>query len=181
MRSFAIFALTLIAAAVLLLPAAAQSPQMPQPGPEMARLKFLQGKWIYQSTYDKTPMVPNGGIGKGTYNTIPGPGGFSQIADFQEDSPDGVEIGHEVTNWDAHDHVYKTYLFGNSFPECVIRTGHFEGNNLIFDTDFDYGGSKFHFQSITTANADGSITISESSSTAGAALQRITVMKLTRQ
>jgi hypothetical protein len=136
--------------------------QLPKPSPEMAKLKFLQGKWTYESVYEKSDMNPNGATTKGTYATIEGPGGYSQIADFHEMAPEGEEIGHEVTNWDEANHVYKSYVFGNAFPQCVIRTGHWEDAKLIFESEFDQGKMKLGLQSVTIANPDGTVTIQES-------------------
>jgi Protein of unknown function (DUF1579) len=136
--------------------------EMPKPAPELAKLKFLEGKWTYESVYEKGDFYPNGAKTKGTYSTIAGPGGFSQIADFTEAAPEGEEAGHMVTNWDVKEHVYKSYVFGNAFPQCVIRTGHWDGDKLIFESEFDMGSMKMALQSVTIANADGTVTIKES-------------------
>lgn len=142
--------------------AATQPQEMPKPAPELAKLKFLEGKWTYEAVYEKGDFYPNGAKTKGTYNTIAGPGGFSQIADFTEAAPEGEEAGHVVTNWDGKEHVYKSYVFGNAFPQCVIRTGHWDGDKLVFESEFDMGSMKMMLQSVTTANPDGTVTIKES-------------------
>jgi len=147
---------------ILLLAAVATHAQLPKPSPEMAKLKFLQGAWTYESIYEKGAFYPNGATTKGTYAAIEGPGGFSQITDFHEMAPEGEEIGHEVTVWDEANHVYKSYVFGNAFPQCVMRTGHWDGDKLIFVTEFEQGKMKMSLQSVTTANPDGTVTIQES-------------------
>jgi hypothetical protein len=129
-----------------------------QPAPEMAKLKFLLGDWTYESTYEKSDMVPNGGKTKGTYKAVAGPGGFSQIVDFTEAAPEGEEIGHEVTVWDGKAGVYKTYVFGNEFSGPVIQTGHWDGDKLVFDSEF----GTMKLESVQQANADGTVTIKES-------------------
>jgi hypothetical protein len=129
-----------------------------QPAPEMAKLKFLLGDWTYESVYEKSDMVPNGGKTKGTYKAVAGPGGFSQIVDFTEAAPEGEEIGHEVTVWDAKASVYKSYVFGNGFSGPVIQTGHWDGDKLVFDSEF----GTMKLQSVQQANADGTVKISES-------------------
>jgi hypothetical protein len=181
------------AAIVLLLPAPIQQAQdktagaptlkepLPTPGPEMDQLTFLRGYWRYVSTYEKTSFYPNGGKGTGTYITTAGPGGFSQIAEFSGTSPDGREAGHEVTTWDPQDHVYKSYVFGNNFPGCIVRTGHWDGTTLIFDADFVLGGVKLHLQSSTTPNSDGSVTIVEKFGTDGGELKPTLTLKATRE
>jgi hypothetical protein len=159
----------------------AQKEATPNPGPEMDQLKFLRGYWHYVSAYEKSALYPNGGKGSGTYITTEGPGGFSQIAEFSGTIPDAREVGHEVTTWDASEQAYKSYVFGNNFPGCVIRTGRWNGNTLIFDADFDFGGMEVHVQSSTTANADGTVTIVEKFATNGGELQPALTLKATRE
>jgi hypothetical protein len=181
-----------VAAAILLLPLSthpqqkqttpdAQTKPSPKPGPEMDQLKFLRGYWHYVTTYEKTSFYPNGGAGHGTYTVTEGPGGFSQIAEFQGTSPDGREVGHEVTTWDADEHAYKSYLFANIFPGCMVRTGHWEGSTLVFEADMRYQDSKLHLESAITPNPDGSFTTLEKFSTDGGPLQTSLTMKATRE
>jgi hypothetical protein len=193
MNALATFTRILAAAILLLLPAPVQNaqdknantptlkPPVPTPGPEMDQLKFLRGYWRYVSTYEKSSFYPNGGKGAGTYITTEGPGGFSQIAEFSGTSPDGREAGHEVTTWDPDEHSYKSYVFGNNFPGCIPRTGHWEGATLIFDADFVLDGKKLHLQSSTTANSDGSLTIVEKFGADGGELQPTLTLKATRE
>ena len=151
------------------------------PGPEMDQLKFLRGYWHYVSTYEKSSFHPEGGKGSGSYITTEGPGGFSQIAEFSGTSPDGREVGHEVTTWDPEEHAYKSYVFGNNFPGCIVRTGKWDGNTLIFDADFYFNGVDVHLQSSTTANADGTVTIVEKFATNDGELQPTLTLKATRE
>jgi hypothetical protein len=193
MKLLTALARTFAAAVIFLLPVIAPQAQdkatvtssqkepIPTPGPEMEQLKFLRGYWRYVSTYDKTSFYPNGGRGTGTYVTTEGPGGFSQIAEFSGTSPDGRESGHEVTTWDPQERVYKSYIFGNNFPGCIVRTGHWEGTTLIFDADFVIAGTKLHLQSSTTANSDGSITIVETFGADGGPPQTTLMLKATRE
>jgi hypothetical protein len=193
MIMFSTYPRIIAAALVLLLPAATQQAQekapapgtqkgpASSPGPEMDQLKFLRGYWHYVSTYEKTSFYPNGGKGSGTYITTAGPGGFSQIAEFSGTSPDGREGGHEVTTWDPEDNVYKSYVFGNNFSGCIVRTGRWEGTTLIFDADFVLDGANLHLQSATTANPDGSITIVEKFGTDDGPLQTTLTLKATRE
>jgi Protein of unknown function (DUF1579) len=156
--------------------------QTAQPGPEMEELKFLQGKWRVKATYEKTPLFENGGEGSGTYVARPGPGGFSQIADFQETAgPEGSISGHEVITWDPRENSYKSFVFGSNFPGCVARTGHWEEKNLVFNTDFVNAGMTIHFHSVTTASADGSVTIVESYAMGDAPMQLMLTTKATRE
>ena len=114
--------------------------QMPAPGPEMDRLKFLVGNWDMNAEYLKSPMLPAGGKETGIYKARLGPGGFSVIADFDVDGPMGKEIGHEIFSWDSKQKAYIVFLVGN-FPGAVTGTSHWEGNNLVIDTTFEAGGA----------------------------------------
>jgi len=154
--------------------------QAPKPTPEMERLKFLQGKWRYTENYPKSSMFPNGGAGKGTYVATVGPGGFSQIAEFQGAGPGGDIVGHEVITWDPLEGIYKSFVFGNNFPGCFTKKGHWEGNNLVFSGDFTYAGMKIHFRDVTTANPDGTVVIVEQSGVGDAPLELVLTMTAVR-
>ena len=132
---------------------AAQKEPVPTPGPEMEQLKFLRGYWRYVSTYDKTTFYPNGGKGSGTY----------------------------ITTGDPEEHVYKSYVFGNNFPGCIVRTGHWDGTTLIFDADFVLAGAKLHLQSSTVENSDGTVTIVEKFGVDGGELKPTLTLKATRE
>ncbi len=51
-------------------------------------------------------MTGDGGKASGWYKAQLGPGGFSVIADFEEDGPLGKEIGHEIFSWDPKKNAY---------------------------------------------------------------------------
>src|SRR5580704_10880294 len=70
-------------------PATQEIKAPPKPGPEMDRIKFLIGRWNTDSEYEKTSMIPEGGKSMGWYEARLGPGGFSVIADFEENGPLG--------------------------------------------------------------------------------------------
>ena len=117
---------------------ASQAMQAPQPGPEMQRLNFLIGTWDMQAEYLKTPMTGDGGKASGWYKAQLGPGGFSVIADFEEDGPLGKEIGHEIFSWDPKKNAYAIVIVGN-FPGAAIGTATWEGDNLVIQNEFDAG------------------------------------------
>jgi hypothetical protein len=110
-----------------------QTKQAPQPGPEMQRLGFLLGTWDTLSKYEKTPTSGGSGKQAGWYRAQLGPGGFSIIADFEEDGPEGREIGHELISWDPKKNAYTTVTVGNAFPGAVIGTAKWEGEDLVLE------------------------------------------------
>jgi hypothetical protein len=163
------------------LDAAIQKAARPEPGPEMDQLKFLRGYWHYSSVYEKSSFYPNGGKGSGTYISSDGPGGFSLIVEFQGTTPDGREVGHEVITWDPKEHAYKSYIFGNTAPGCVIETGRWEGNTLIFEGELEINGDKLHLQTAVTATSDDTVMIVDKAATGDAGLQTTVTLKATRE
>jgi hypothetical protein len=108
------------------------------------RLQFLLGDWEFTEKYEKTPSFA-GGEGHGVYSTKLGPGGYSVITDFQSSSAaEGDVVGHEIITWDSEAKEYKQYTFGNSFPLAYIATGHWQGEKLVFEGDFEFAGSSMH-------------------------------------
>lgn len=136
--------------------------KIPQPGPEMERLKFLVGTWDVSAEYEKSPMTPGGGKIMGWYKAQLGPGGFSIIADFEEDGPMGEEIGHELLSWDPKQNAYATVTVGNAFPGAVMGTSRWEGENLVTEIQFDAGGGTVHLRSVYSNIQAKSVHIEES-------------------
>lgn len=140
---------------------AAGAMQMPTPGPEMDRLKFLVGNWDMNAEYLKSPMLPAGGKETGIYKAQLGPGGFSVIADFDVDGPMGKEIGHEIFSWDPKQKAYIVFLVGN-FPGTVTGTSHWEGENLVLETQFGAGADSMHMRSTYSNITEKSVHMEES-------------------
>lgn len=135
--------------------------QAPKPGPEMAKLNYLIGNWTMNAEYEKSPMMPDGGKETGTYRGVAGPGGFSVIADFDLDGPMGKEIGHEVLTWSPKKNAYTVMTVGNSFPDAVMGTGHWEGANLVVETSFDMGTKVAHLKAVYVNPTDTKVHIDE--------------------
>lgn len=146
---------------------ASQAMQAPQPGPEMQRLNFLIGTWDMQAEYLKTPMTGDGGKASGWYKAQLGPGGFSVIADFEEDGPLGKEIGHEIFSWDPKKNAYAIVIVGN-FPGAAIGTATWEGDNLVIQNEFDAGGTMMRLRSVYLHPTGKTVQIEESSKTGDA-------------
>jgi len=154
---------TALAAGVLLATiVAAQEMQMPKPAPEMERVKFLIGNWDLNGEYLKSTMIPQGGKSTGWYKGQLGPGGFSVIADFESEGPLGKEIGHQLFTWDAKQNAYTVVTIGN-FPGVIIGRAHWEGENLVTETEFEFAGAKMSNRAVYTKLQDKSVHIEESS------------------
>jgi len=141
--------------------ATAGAPEMPKPGPEMAKLNYLIGSWTMTAEYVKSPMMPEGAKQTGWYKAQLGPGGFSVIADFEADGPAGKEIGHEILTWDPAKNAYTVVTVGNSFPGAVMGVGKWEGGNLAIETAFEMGGQTMHMRAVYTNPTDKEVHIEE--------------------
>jgi len=142
-------------------PAAAPAPQAKPGAAEMERLKFYLGEWDYTETYPKSAFFPNGGKNTGMYTSKLGPGGNSLINTFHSQGPVGDFEGLLIMTWDAKEKAYKAYAFGNDFPGAVVETGQFEGDALVYRTEFSSGGATIKLRNVTHVTAPGSLVSEE--------------------
>jgi hypothetical protein len=143
-----------------------EKPQAARPGAaEMARLKFYLGEWEYTEEYPKSAFYPSGGKNTGIYTSKLGPGGNSLINTFHSQGPVGDFEGLLVMTWDPKEKVYKEYLFGDSFPGAIIQTGVFEGESLVYRTEFSAGGKTVKLRNVAHLTSDGKIESEEYVST----------------
>jgi hypothetical protein len=124
---------------------------------EMERLIFYLGEWDYTEMYPKSSFAPNGGKNTGVYTSKLGPGGNSLINTFHSQGPVGDFEGLLIMTWDAKEKVYKAYVFGNDFPGALVETGQFEGNDLVFRSEFSAGGATMKLRNVTRVTAPGKL------------------------
>jgi hypothetical protein len=43
--------------------------------------------------------------------------------------------------WDTREKAYKAYAFGNDFPGALVETGQFEGDALVYRSEFPMEGA----------------------------------------
>jgi hypothetical protein len=122
---------------------------------EMARLKFYLGEWDYTETYPKSAFYPNGGKNTGVYTSKLGPGGNSLINTFHSQGPVGDFEGLLIMTWDTKEKVYKAYVFGNEFPGALVETGQFEGDALVYRSEFPMEGATLKLRNVTRIVAPG--------------------------
>jgi hypothetical protein len=134
---------------------------MPNAAPEMDRLKFYLGEWDYTETYANSASYPNGGKNTGVYTSKPGPGGNSLLNGFHSQGPVGDFEGLMVMTWDPKEKSYKSYVFGNNFPGAVVETGQFEGDALVFRTEFSVGGATLKLRNVTHLVSPGKLVSEE--------------------
>ena len=138
--------------------AAASSAPVAKPGvAEMERLKFYLGEWDFTETYPKSAFYPEGGRNTGVYTSKLGPGGNSLVNTFHSQGPVGDFEGLLVMTWDAREKAYKAYAFGNDFPGGLVETGQFEGDALVFRSEFPVEGATIKLRNSTKLAAPGKI------------------------
>lgn len=128
---------------------------------EMERLKFYLGEWDYTETYPKSAFAPNGGKNTGVYTSKLGPGGNSLINTFHSQGPIGDFEGLLVMTWDAKEKAYKAYVFGNGFPGAVVETGQFEGDALVYRSEFSAGGVTMQLRNAARVTGPGTMVSEE--------------------
>ncbi len=133
----------------------------PKTAPEMDRLKFYLGEWDYTETYPKSASYPVGGKNTGLYTSKLGPGGNSLVNGFHSQGPVGDFEGLLVMTWDARENAYKCYVFGNGFPGALVETGQFEGDALVFRSEFSVGGSTLKLRNVTRLVSPGRLVSEE--------------------
>jgi hypothetical protein len=139
-------------------PAASPAAQAAKPGAaEMERLKFYLGEWDYTETYPKSAFSPNGGKNTGVYTSKLGPGGMSLVNSFHSQGPVGDFEGLLVMTWDAREKAYKAYVFGNDFPGALVETGAFEGEALVFRSEFPMEGATLKLRNVTRLTGPGTL------------------------
>jgi uncharacterized protein YndB with AHSA1/START domain len=129
--------------------------------PEMERLKFYLGEWDYTETYPKSGSYPSGGKNGGVYTSKLGPGGNSLINTFHSQGPVGDFEGLLVMTWDPKEKAYKAYVFGNEFPGAIVETGQFEGDALVFRSEFAVGGMSMKLRNVTRVTSAGTLVSEE--------------------
>ncbi|HUI75679.1 MAG TPA: hypothetical protein VLX32_12070 [Candidatus Acidoferrum sp.] len=172
MKRVGVSAFLLLTTALLFSPtknSVAQEEKPPAlPLPEMQRLsKLYVGTWTFTETYPKSGFAPNGGVNTGVYTSELGPGGNSIFNRFHSKGPVGDFEGVMVMTWDPKETAYKAYVFGDSFPAAVVETGQWEGDELVYRSEFSAGGMKFALRNATKFLDGRKITSDEYSSANG--------------
>jgi hypothetical protein len=119
------------------------------------------GEWDYAETYPKSAFYPNAGKNTGVYTSKLGPGGNSLINTFHSSGPVGDFEGLLVMTWDAREKAYKAYVFGNEFPGALVETGAFEGDALVYRSEFPVEGAKLKLRNVTRVTGPGTLVSEE--------------------
>ncbi len=137
------------------------------PGPEMDRLRFYIGDWIYTEEYPKSELFPNGGHNTGHWSAQRGPDGLSVVNTFASHGGGDNYQGMEVMMWDPKAKVYRDNALWYDSPDRWVFTGNFEGERLAYQGEFDYLGKHVKFRSETQPISGGGFTLTEFASVNG--------------
>ncbi len=129
---------------------AAKSPEpaampMPKPAPEMAKMiKMMAGSWTVAEKADPSPMMPKGGVGKGTAVLTPGPGGLSLTEKYHSNGAMGSFNGLGTFWWDAKAQVYRGVWCDSMTPNGCDASGttKWEGDKLVGTMEGEMNGQK---------------------------------------
>jgi len=116
---------------------------MPTPSPEMTQMvKAMSGTWTTTETMEKSPMMPNGGTGRGTSKMWPGPGGLSLLQNYHSSGAMGSFSGVGTSWWDPQAHVYKGVWCDSMSPCNDGGTSKWDGEKLVGTMEGDMNGQK---------------------------------------
>ena len=149
------------------------SQENPKQQSGVVRLRFYIGDWAYSEVYEKSPLFPNGGRNTGTWTGQSGPRGLSVVNAFESHGTGEYYEGMEIMTWDPKENIYRDHAIWYDSPGQWEFTGHFEGDALIYQGEFDWGGKRVKFRSETRPMATGGFTLDEYASIDGEPEQKI--------
>jgi hypothetical protein len=119
---------------------------MPTPAPEMTKMiKMMAGSWSVSEKSYPSPMMPNGGTGKGTAKLWAGPGNMSLMEDYHSSGVMGSSFtGFGTFWWDAKGQVYRGLWCDTMTPGGCDSSGttKWDGDKLVGMMEGDMGGQK---------------------------------------
>jgi hypothetical protein len=59
--------------------------------------------------------------------------------------------------WDEKEKPHKAHAFVNDFPGALVETGQFEGDALVFSSEFSAGGATMKLRNVTRVTAPGKL------------------------
>jgi hypothetical protein len=111
---------------------------MSEPGPELKKLEYFVGAWIWEGDIKPTPMSPGGKLTMIERNQWMD-GGFFLIMHSEFKSPMGSGSGTAYMGYDTGREVY-TYDEFNSTGEAQHSTGTVDGDTWTWNGEQHLGG-----------------------------------------
>lgn len=117
--------------------AAAQTPAMPKPGLEHAKLEYFAGNWTMEGDLKPSPWGRGGKL-TGTEHNEWMPGNFFMVCHSDVHMPMGDAQGMATFGYNSDDEQYTFHAF-NSLGEAESATGQLDGDNWLW-TSQEMGG-----------------------------------------
>jgi hypothetical protein len=76
--------------------------------------------------------------------------------------------------WDARERAYKMFVVGSDFPGALAETGQFEGDTLVYRSEFPTEGANVKLRNVTRVTGPGTL-VSEQFMTMKDAPERLVV------
>ncbi len=143
------------------------------------------GRWRTEETFEKNEMMPNGGSGHGTSTDRLGGGDLYIIINYESlQKPTGKFSGHGVMWFDPDANGYR-----GIWCDSMAQTGcgdlgvgkwNDDHTQLIFETDSEMMGQKFHFRSTYTDLTPNSFTFVMEGGPSADRMQKFGTIKYTR-
>jgi hypothetical protein len=124
----------------LALPAAAEGPKAPTPGPEHQRLGYFVGKWKVEGVMNENPFIP---AGKMTSDDVCEwfEGKFAVVCRTKGKGPMGSTRGLGIMGYSTEEKVYTYYGVDNSpMAMAVVPRGTVEGDVWTYVDESKMGG-----------------------------------------
>jgi hypothetical protein len=122
------------------LPARAEGPKAPRPGPEHRRLGFFAGKWKAEGVMNENPFMPAGKVtSRDTCEWFPGR--FAVVCRSKGKGPMGPTQGLGIMSYNAEEKRYLYYGVDNSpMAMTTVPRGTVEGDVWTYDDESKMGG-----------------------------------------
>ncbi|HEY7726784.1 MAG TPA: DUF1579 family protein [Anaeromyxobacteraceae bacterium] len=133
-------AVSLAVGLVLALPAAAQAPKAPAPGPEHEKLGYFVGKWKTEGVLNENPFMPAGKMtSQDSCEWFDGK--FALVCSYRGKGPMGPSKGLGIMGYSAEEKVYTYYAVDNSpMAMLAVPRGTVEGDVWTYVDESKMGG-----------------------------------------
>ena len=118
--------------------ASAQTPPMPKPGPEHAKLEYFAGTWTMEGDLKPSPWGPGGKFTGSDHNEWMS-GNFFMVSHSDVHMPMGDAKGIAIFGYNTDENQYTYHAF-NSMGEAESATGKLDGDNWLWTSHEKMGG-----------------------------------------
>ncbi|MGH9323356.1 MAG: DUF1579 family protein [Vicinamibacteria bacterium] len=154
------------AAAMAVVVASAQEPQMPKPGPEHKAMGVFAGKWNFEGKVNEGPMGPGGPV---TFTeNCESYGDFAVVCRSEGKGPMGPTKATSIMSYDSEKKAYTYYAAESGMPP-FSATGKHDGKAWKWESESKMGGQTMKTLVTVTVTSPTSYTFEMKASTDGGA------------